>query len=162
VAFSSATGGVAAAYRPAGGAWGRPRSVSPEGVAVADFSLAMNAGGTAVLAVGRANGRVDVLRRPTEGPWSAPERVIRRGATVYDVLVAVGDAGDIFLGWGAYALLGAYLPHGGTWGEPVTLSPETQVDVLESTEARIAPGGDVAVLWRQEDRPLKVRLMDAG
>ncbi len=162
VAFSPDFEGVRAAYRPAGGGWSAARGVSPEGVDVADFALAMTGAGEAVLALGRVSGRVDVLRRPVEGPWSVPERVVARGTTVYDVVLAVDDAGDTFLGWGGYALLGAYRPNGGAWSEPFTISPETGVDVLESTHARIAPDGDVAVLWDQEARPLKVRLMTAG
>lgn len=161
VAFSPDFSGVAAAVRPAGGPWQRARALLPEGVEVADFALAVNDSGAAVVALGRVNGRVDVVRRPAEGPWSASERVVAGGDTVYDVLVALDDAGDTFLGWGGYALLGAYQPGGGAWGEPATISPDAGVEVLESTHVRIAPTGDVAVLWKQEARPLKVRTMSA-
>ncbi len=162
VAFSPDFESVAAAFRPAAGQWRRPRDHSPTGVEIVDFALAMNGPGDAVLALGRVNGRVDVLRRPADGPWTAPERVVTPGVTVYDVLVALDDAGDTFLGWGGYALLGTYQPRGGGWAEPFTISPDAGVEVLESTHAQVAPDGDVAVLWEQEARPLKVRQMTAG
>jgi hypothetical protein len=34
--------------------------------------------------------------------------------------------------------------------------------VLEDTYAAVAPDGDVVVLWDQEARPLKVRVLDAS
>lgn len=162
VAFSPDFSGVAAAFRPADGQWQRAQALSPEGVDVADFALAVNGVGEAVVALGRVNGRVDVMRRPVAGPWSAAERVVAAGDTVYDVLVALDDAGDTFLGWGGYALLGAYQPGGGAWAGSATISPDAGVEVLESTHAQIGPNGDVAVLWKQEARPLKVRTMSAG
>lgn len=162
VAFSPDFSRVAAAFRGAGGQWERAEMLSPDGVEVADFALAVNGLGDAVLALGRVDGRVDVVRRPADGPWSASERVVAAGDTVYDVLVALDDAGDTFLGWGGYALLGAYQPSGGAWSEPATISPDAGVEVLESTHAQITPTGAVTVLWKQEARPLKVRMTRAA
>lgn len=162
VAFTPDFTSVRATARPAGGVWERPQRLSPAGADIEGLSLAMNEAGAAVLALGRPAGRVDVVRRPPGGPWSEAERVVRAGTAVYAVVVALDDAGDTFLAWGGYALLGTYRPSGGTWGEPVTISPDPGADVLEATYAQIAPEGDVAVLWKQESMPLKVRLRSAG
>jgi hypothetical protein len=76
--------------------------------------------------------------------------------------VALNAAGDTFLGWGGYALYGMYRPDGGAWSERFTVSPDAGVEVLEEQVAGVAPGGDVVVLWKQEERPLKVRVMTAS
>jgi hypothetical protein len=162
VVFSPDFRAVQAVSRPADGRWGPARALSPAGVAVNDFALAMNGRGVTVVALGRSNGRVDLVQRPADGPWSAPVPVALDGSVVSDVLVALNGAGDLFLGWGTYALYGQYLPHGGDWSGPFTISPDAGVEVLESTHAQVAPDGDVAVLWKQEERRLKVRLMAAS
>lgn len=162
VAYTPNFNRVRAVYRPAAGPWGAARNLSPAGITIADFDLAMNGSGTAVVALGRGNGRVDLVRRPPEGPWSGPVRVAAAGSVVYDVLVALDEAEDVFVGWGGYALYGKYLPHGGSWSERSTISPGTGVEVLEETFAVVAPDGDVVVLWKQEARPLKVRVMTAS
>lgn len=153
---------VQAASRPAAGRWRALRTISPEGVEVEDYDLAMNGRGVAVVALGRGSGRVDLVRRPPRGPWSEPVRVARPGAVVYDVLVALNGSGDTFLGWGDYALYGAYRPVGGGWSERFTISPDAGVEVLEATAAEVARNGDVVVMWKQEGRPLKVRVRDAS
>jgi hypothetical protein len=163
VAYTPDFSEVRATSRPVGGRWGKARSLSPVGVGTNDFALAMNGRGVAVVAFARDTGRVDLVRRPRGGPWSAPMTVAARGtATVSDVLVALNGAGDTFVGWGGYALYGRYRPHGGSWSARSTVSPDAGVEVLEETYGVVAPDGDVAVLWEQEARPLKVRLMTAS
>jgi hypothetical protein len=162
VAFTPDFNKVQVVRRPAAGRWGPARTLSPAGAQINDFALAMNGRGTAVVALGRGSGRVDLVRRPPQGPWSALLRVARPGTVVTDVLVDLNGDGDTFVGWGGYALYGKYLPRGGDWSGRFTLSPDAGVEVLEWTSAAVGPGGDVAVLWKQEERPLKVRLMDAS
>jgi hypothetical protein len=159
VAYTPDFGEVRASYRPAAGDWGAARRLSPVDVGTNDFALAMNGSGAAAVVFARDTGRVDLVRRPAAGPWSAPVRVARPGAsTVSDVLVALNGSGDTFVGWGGYALYGRLQPHGGPWSARSTVSPDAGVEVLEATYAAVAPRGDVAVLWEQEARPLKVRL----
>ncbi|GAA1147307.1 hypothetical protein [Nocardioides aquiterrae] len=155
--FHTATDRAAAAAMTAGGAWQPVERLSPAGVDAEDVALAMNAAGAAVVAVGRPGGRVDLVDRPRGGPWGPPVRAVRSRATVYDVLVALDGAGDVFLGWGGYALYGKLRPAGGSWGARTTISPDAGAEVLEATYAAMAPDGAVAVLWKQEERPLKVR-----
>ena len=149
---------VMAVHSSAHGTWSRPRALSPEGVRIESYALAMNARGTAVVALGRAAG-IDVLRRPVSGPWSTPVSVNAGGEPTAMVLVAINAAGDTFVGWGEYALLGAYRAPGTPWNSPMVVSPDAGVEVLETMHAVVSPGGDVTVLWKQEDLPLKVRTM---
>jgi len=162
VAFSPDFSRVRAAYRPTVGRWQPARRVSPPGAQVSDFALAMNGPGRAVVAMGRSGGRVDLTERTPDSPWTDPVLIASPGPTVTEMLVAINNAGDLFLGWGCYALYGRYLPDGESWSERFTLSPDSGVEVLESAEAVVAPDGDVAVVWDQEARPLKARVLSAS
>ncbi len=148
---------VRAVTRTSGGAWSPARRLSPAGVEVNDFAVAMGGPATAAVALGRSGGRVDLVRW-VAGAWSDVFRVAPRGTPVSDVLVALDAAGDTFVGWGSYGLYGRYQSRDGTWFPASTISPDAGVEVLEKTSAVMAPDGDVAVLWKQEARPLKVRL----
>lgn len=164
VAYTPDFEDVTAAYRTVSGHW-RRHDLVPTGVEVSDFALAASLRGDAVVALGRNSGRVDVVERSAAGSWSAPDRVVRSRASVYDVVVALDGARDLFLGWGGYALFGKYRPHGGVWGDRATVSPDAGAEVLESTAVAMAPDGTVVLLWKQEERPLKVRVLapaDAG
>lgn len=153
---------VRAVTMPAAGRWGRPHHLSPRGVEIRDYDLALSGSGDAAVALGRGSGRVDLVRRPAGGSWSDPRQVVHPSTDVFDVLVGLDDAGDTFLGWGGYDLQGAYRPHGGRWTAPFTISPDAGVEVLEESACAVAPDGDVVVLWKQEDRPLKVRVRTAS
>lgn len=159
VVFTPNFNRVKAAYRPTGRRWRSALALSPKGVSIADYALAMNGRGTALVAMARDDGRVDLTKRPPRGPWSAPACVAGAGAVVFDVLVALNGNGDTFVGWGGYALYGKYRPHGGSWSGRFTLSPDAGVEVLEESFAEVAPRGDAVVMWKQEERPLKVRWM---
>jgi hypothetical protein len=159
-AFSPDFSSVRAADRPADGRWRRPERISPAGVQVDDFALAMNRAGRTLVALGRGSGRVDVVERTPRTSWSDPAMVTPRGETVCEVVPALNDAGDSFVGWGCYALFGSYRPADGTWTDPSSISPDSGVEVLESAAAVIAPDGDVTVLWDQEELPLRARSLD--
>ncbi len=159
VAYSPDFSTVAAASRTVGGAWHR-RALVPSGAEISDFALVMDPRGTATVALGRGRGPVDLITHPLAGSWSEPVRVVRSRATLYDVLLTVDRAGDLFLGWGGYGLYGTYRPAGGDWTARSTISPDAGVEVLEETHAGMAPDGAVAVLWKQEARPLKVRFYE--
>lgn len=160
VAFTPNFGRVMAAYRRAGGRWGTPQRLSPDGVRTNDdFSLAMNGPGKAVVAMGRKHGRVDFVQRPPHGSWSSPVSVVDASDSSEVVTVALNRSGDTFLGWGLYAVRGVYRSAGGNWSREFNISPETAVDVLDRIHAEVAPNGDVVVMWEQEDMPLQVRVM---
>ncbi|MBO0845239.1 MAG: hypothetical protein J2P22_07490 [Nocardioides sp.] len=149
---------IMAAYRGPGGRWKEPRRLTPVGVRTDGFfDLAMNGRGAALVAWERG-GRIDLVRRPPQGPWSAPVRVVEGSELSSEVVVALNGAGDTFLAWGMYALHGCYRAHDGTWSNPVTLSPDAAVDVLESVRAGVTPDGHAVLMWTQEARGLKVRI----
>jgi hypothetical protein len=159
VVFMATSSRVMAAYRPHGAPWRSPRQLSPQGIGGDKyFSLAMNGRGAALVAFVGPHGTVDLVQRTPQDPWSAPARVVDSPDWIGHVAVALNGVGDTLLTWGEYALYGMYLPNGGTWTSPVTLSPETDVDVLETIDAGVAPNGDAVVMWDQEDMPLKVRV----
>jgi hypothetical protein len=151
---------VMAVYRPDGRHWSNARQLSPDGARIDGVSAAaMNGRGTAMVAWAHDRGRIDVVRRPRQGPWSASKRVVDvADRNVWEMAVALNGNGDAFLTWGGYALYGSYLPSGGSWTSPVTLSPDTGVDVLDSIDAEVARNGDAVVMWDQEDWPVQVRV----
>ena len=147
------------AYRPQGAPWRSPRQLSPKGASGDKyFSLAMNGRGAVLVAFAGPHGTIDLVQRTPQDPWSAPARVVDSPDWIGHVAVALNGVGDTLLTWGEYALYGMYLPNGGTWTSQVTLSPETDVDVLETIDAEVAQNGDAVVMWDQEDMPLKVRV----
>lgn len=156
---------VRAIARPASGTWGTPRLLLPAGADVESFALAMNPQGNSLVAMSCGpsdHGRVVVVRRPAGGSWSGPVRVARTPDVAYVVLGGLNGHGDAFVGWGTHTLSGVYRPHGGSWSGPLTILPDSPAsDVLERAHAQVSPLGGVAVLWKQEDRPLKVRWMTA-
>ena len=150
---------AAAAVMSPDGAWSAPQRLSDPRTDLSDAALTVDGAGTAVVALGRAGGRVDLTSRPAGGAWNDPVRVVRPRVPVSDVLLAADAAGDLFLGWGGYGLYGRSRPAAGTWRPRVTISPDAGVEVLEDTHAAMADDGSVAVLWKQEARPLKIRLL---
>jgi hypothetical protein len=159
VVFTADHDQVKATYRPADGRWRPVRTLSTQGGE--RFAVAMNARGTAQVAVGRDDGAVELISRPRRGPWSMPVSVAHAQSDLFDVLVSLNNDGDTFVGWGGYGLYGKYRPHGGSWSSRSTISPATRVDVLEEASAVVAPHGGAAVLWKQEARPLKARWLSA-
>jgi hypothetical protein len=159
VVFMATSSRVMAAYRPHGAPWRSPRQLSPQGIGGdKTFALAMNGRGAVLVAFAGPHGTVDLVQRTPHDPWSAPARVVDSPDWIGHVAVALNGVGDTLLTWGEYALYGMYLPNGGTWTSQVTLSPETDVDVLETIDAEVAQNGDALVMWDQEDMPLKVRV----
>ena len=162
VAYSPDFSRVKARYRPASGGWQPARTLSPAGAEVSDFALAVNGPGRTVVAMGRSGGRVDLTTRTPGTSWSAPELVAGPGEPLAEVLVALNARGDLYVGWGNYALFGKYRPAGDSWTDRFTVSPDSGVEVLESVDAGVAPDGDGAVLWAQESLPLKGRVLSTS
>lgn len=149
---------VRAATRHAVGKW-RTRTISAPGAEVGDADLALSPKGRAVVAMSQENGGVSLVERVPGGWWSAPERLAGGGAVVSEVVVSLNSEGDTFVGWGMYGLYGRYRPAGKPWSRRYTVAPDAGVEVLEWVGASTAPGGTVSVLWDQEARPLRMRVL---
>lgn len=149
---------ISGIYRPAGGPWGSADVLWRNGEG---YSLAMRGGAEANVVAYRQNGRIDLVSHSATGDWSAPVQVVPEGYYHLMPVIVANRAGARFLSWGMYALYGTYQPAGGDWGPVVTLSPDAGVEVLEWTDAAIGSAGDVAMMWKQEARQLKVRVAAA-
>ena len=153
-------GRVRVVEHPAGGAWQAPYAVTPPDVSVRDWSVSLNPGGAGVVAYLRHHHRVAVVRRALGGDWTAPVDVAGPGIRLAEVFTAVNPAGDVFVGWdNSYGLWGRYRPARRGWAPATTAQPDTGVDVLESVRAQVLPGGDPVLLWAQEERPLRARVL---
>lgn len=158
VVFSPDFSAVRAVTRPAGGSWSRPRNLV-KGGELNDVDVTSAPGGRFVVGIARGEGRVEVVERALKGGWNEPVRLAARGTVTSDVVAAVNEAGDTFIGWGSYGVYGQYRPHGGSWTKRLTARADSGVDVLEWSSAVVAPNGDVAFLWDQEEEPLRMRVL---
>jgi hypothetical protein len=147
------SGPVLAVYRPTGGRWSTAHRLSSD----PGYSLAMNGRGTTLVATRGEAGHVALVRRPPRGPWSAPVSV-KTSEGNDGAMVALNNNGDTFLGWGEEILSGRYRPSGGSWSSPFTIVPD-EGGVIEYLSAKVAPNGDVVVMWDNENAPLEVRVM---
>lgn len=156
-------GQVRVAMRPAAtGAWKAPFPVTPANVRVSVWSVAMNRAGAAVVAYLVQHGRrVDVVRRAVGSGWTKPLTLATTTTRLSGVFTAINPRGDMFAGWDtSYAIWGRYRPAGQGWHATTTAHPDTgQVDVLEEVATRMGPGGNVVLLWAQEARPLRARIL---
>lgn len=158
VVFSPDFSGVRAVSRSAAGRWGSPRTLV-KGGELNDVDVAVNPAGHFVVGIARGEGRVDFTERGPRGAWSTPVHLAAHGTVASEVMVAIDRAGDTFVGWGEYGVYGRYRAHGSTWSRRLTAWPDAGVDVLEAAFAVMAPTGDVAVLWDQEEEPLRMRVL---
>lgn len=163
VTVALSRGGRAWAAVRTAGLWQAPVAVTPTDAKVGfgEWSFATNRAGAAVLAYLSTSDRIDVVRRTTQGDWTAPVTLTEPEDPVWMVVASLNRRGDMFAAWGAYGLWGSYRPAGSDWHEVTTIQPDAGVDVLEDVQAAVAPDGDVVLLWEQEARPLRARVMSA-
>lgn len=146
-----------ALWSPVAG-WQIPILATPADAHVQEWSFASNRHGHAVVVYNRPNGRIDVARRVGKNVWLAPVTLADPGGNSLPT-AAVNAAGDMFAAWGSYGLWAAYRPADGDWHATTTVQPDAGVDVLESTLSQVTPAGDAVLMWDQEARPLRVRVM---
>jgi hypothetical protein len=146
-------------YRPAGGAWEAPSTLSNPGEEAADASLAADPRGDTVVGWARdetpGQNLMIARYRPAGGGWEAPVGLGYEDGEAGSPGLAMDDAGDLMAVWSSvrvspprYATVqSAYRPVGGSWEAPV---------VLSSTESNAYPEdiafdglGDALVLWVQ-------------
>ena len=160
VIYSPDFSSVEGATRSLDGPWRRVEQLGPRDVDW--YALSAGQHDTAVVATSgsSAGGWIDLVEKSRDGGWSTPERLMT-GDYFGFLALATNQIGDVFLAWGYDGLDGSYRPAGGTWSTPITLSTIDEPAGLESVTAKLARNGDVVVLWKREEQPLKVRIMRA-
>lgn len=156
-------GRVRVAQRPATtGVWMPPVPVTPASAPIDQWSVALSPSGAALVAYLWKHDRVDAVRRTTAGRWTEPLTLADPTVRLAGVMTGINARGDMFAGWdNSYGMWGRARTAGQDWRAVTTAQPDTgQVDVLEATQSLVAPGGDVVLLWEQEARPLRVRVLD--
>jgi hypothetical protein len=157
---------VQSAYRPAGGSWQAPVTLS-EGNAgewAPEPGIAVDAGGDAFAIWDRA-GTIQTAYRPAGADWQSPTNLSPAGVESYTPEIAVDSAGDATAVWMAdnHGLLvteTSYRPKGGTWETPSILSEpgEEAGDPVIAVDSR----GDAAIAWGGPHRDLRVAYRPAG
>jgi hypothetical protein len=148
---------VQSAYRPTGGAWQAPETLSvPDGgdESAEDASVALNGRGDAVAAWQFYTGHtfvVEAAYRPAGGTWQAPVYLAPEEipGTGRDPQVAVDEQGDAIAIWNRGGPYGgpvqeAFRPAGGTWQAPVEV---TDGQYGDRPQVAFDGRGDALALW---------------
>jgi hypothetical protein len=157
--------GVRAAMRPASRTtWLEPVLITPQAARVRAWSVAMNGSGDALVTYRTSAHSVDAVRLRRGGVWTQPRTLVDTDDHLVGLLTAVNARGDMFAGWdNMYGIWGCVRSSRDGWHGVTTAQPDVGgVDVLEATSAAVTPSGDVVLLWEQEARPLRVRVLHVG
>ncbi|WP_395692405.1 hypothetical protein [Nocardioides sp.] len=154
-------GRVLVAHRGAAGTWAPPDAVTPPDLRVQDWAAAISARGAVLVTYLVRPDRVDAVRRAPGGRWSGPTTLVVPEHQPAGVVAGVDARGDLFAGWhDNYGIWGRYQAAGRGWQATTTVQADVgQVDVLEDLAVQVTPSGDVALLWEQEERPLRMRVL---
>ncbi len=152
---------VQAAVRPAGAPWGNSATLSEAGQNASDPHIAVDTAGDAIAVWTRYNGSNGVVQaavKPAGEPWGTTTTVSEAGQEASEPQVAVDAAGDASAVWtryngfyggqGNYVVQDAVKPAGEPWGEPATLSEESQDEGLEPRLA-VDAAGDATAVWKR-------------
>jgi hypothetical protein len=148
---------IQAAFRPAGGAWGAPETISvPDGSdeSAENASVAFDGRGDAFVVwdaysgdvpEGDAHFREQAAFKPAGGAWQAPVDLsqVEAPGSGYPQL-AVDERGDAIVIWTCFcgSIEESIRPAGGVWGAPVVVS-ETGSD----PEVALDGQGDALAVW---------------
>lgn len=155
---------VRAAYRPAGGSWGSPVSVSSPGEEVQSLRDAVDPDGNALVAWTGSEGKAgeyDIAKaayRPAGGSWEAPVPLSEDGGNAYPLDLVFDTSGNAALAWERdngtdNVVQAAYRPAEGDWEAATDLSEEG-TDAMDASLVLDAPGdeaaadGDATAVWR--------------
>ena len=163
---------VQSVYRPAGGPWGSPVTLSVPGQESSqpDPQIAVDGRGRAV-AVWKADvgpERLQVAERRADGSWTVPATISTADRGAYEPRIAVDPNGGATVVWSSSPTTGddpvaeivwaAHRAPGGAWGSPVklaegALSPDVGVDA----------SGTVVAVWSQADiRAVRTSTLPVG
>ena len=144
------TWGIQSAFRPVGGVWEAPRTVSAEGT---DPQVAMDAAGNAVVVWRTSNGSDEVIQsasRPAGGEWGSGVTISGKGHDSSSPALAMNARGDAVAVWRVYeegvskSVEGAFRMADSAWqvGLAVADQPSGDPDVA------IDGAGNALAVWR--------------
>ncbi len=146
---------VESAYRPAGGTWQPPITLSLDTPTEDSFvpQVAMNAAGDTVVVWAHYNGGSEVVEasyRSAGGSWTAPTIVSPPGNEVPHPVVGIDARGDAIVVWELHTapanrIEASFRPAGGAWQPPVELSDKTHNARIGQMSMNAA--GDAAAVW---------------
>jgi hypothetical protein len=146
---------IQASFRPAGGTWSAPVSISPGNVAFRPH-VVMDPEGNAVVTWFGYDSVQSAVRLASSGTWQQPVEVTTIGSEAGGrpggPALAVDGLGDVVTAWSStvgsgsnHIVQAATLPAGGAWQTPVALS-EAGLDA-GSPDVALDPQGDAVVTW---------------
>jgi hypothetical protein len=148
---------IQASFRPAGGSFGAPETLSEAGATSFEPQVALNDAGDAVV-VWRREGspqRIHAAFRPAGGSFGAPETLsAEAGGGAFNAQVALDPAGDAVAVWqrsdgSDLRAQAAFRPAGSGWDSPETLSAAGQS--AELPQVAIDSDGNALAIWHRFD-----------
>jgi hypothetical protein len=157
--FDGANMRVQAAYRPAGGSFGAPQTLSAVGYEAREPRVAMNSAGAAVIVWDLASGLTEELQASSAAPggsFGEPVDLTGYSSVASEPRVALdshGDAIAVWEGWdGANVRIeDAVRPAGGSFGSPQLLSPAGAN--AGAPQIAFDATGDALAVWRYDGSP---------
>lgn len=121
---------IQSASLPYGGNWSNPIDLSSPG-GVNEPKIAMNYEGYAVATWEKFNGSYFAIQATTQkfgGSWSKPVEISTSGSDAFESVVKLDIGGNAIAAWDQVSgndiiIQSSYLPLGGNWTAPVSLSP---------------------------------------
>jgi hypothetical protein len=157
--YDGAYARVQAAYRPAGGSFGAPQTLSPAGYEGRDPRVAMNANGAAVVVWSLGSGLTEKIQTASAAPGGTFGETVDLTAFTYVASVpqvaldANGDAIAVWDGWDGtnIRIEDSLKPAGGSFGLPRYLSQAG--DNADTPQVAFDAAGNALAVWRFDGPP---------
>jgi PKD domain len=157
--FDGANARVQAAYRPAGGSFGSPQTLSPAGYEAREPRVAMNGSGEAVLVWSLASGLTEKLQASSAAPggtFGAPVDLTGFSTVASVPRVALDSHGDAIAVWDGWdgsniRIEDAIRPAGASFGSSRLLSPSGSN--ADTPRVTFDAAGNALAVWRFDGSP---------
>jgi hypothetical protein len=164
--FDGANARVQAAYRPTGGSFGAPQTLSPAGYEAREPHVAMNAAGEAVLVWSLGSGLSEEIQAATasSGGIFGEAHDLTGFTTVASIpqvaLDSHGDAIAVWDGWDGsnIRIQEALRPGSGNFGSPAFLSPAGYN--ADTPQIAFDSSGNALAVWRFDGSPASTTQSD--
>jgi hypothetical protein len=157
--FDGATLRVQAAFRPAGGSFGAPQTLSPAGYQAATPRVAMDGAGDAAIVWSISSGlssEIQAAQAAPGGVFQTPVALSGFTSVASVPQVALDSHGDTLAVWDGWdganiRIQDALRPAGGSFGTPQSLSPSGYN--ADAPQVAFDAGGDALAVWRFDGSP---------